>query len=497
MRIAVGRFDQETNTFSPSATDLEAFRRQGYDIGDEFDIRGGAKVRSTLWTFAEVADARGDVELVPLVKAWTGPSGRVTKEAFDDITGQFLRRLDEIGHIDAVYLSLHGAMAAEHHDDPEGLLLRMVREKIGPDVWLIASTDHHACVTDLMMAEADIILGHRTQPHDPPHTGKEMAEAFFRAVDGNMKPTGAMRKAPMITHQEQYLTRKPPMKIWFDLAREIETRPGVITASTYPMQPWLDVEGGGWASIVYTDDDPELADRLAKELTRTVWDLRHELMVQESVPVEEAVRRAVAASEGIVVLSDTGDSAAGGATGDSNLILAEMIRQQVSGTALVPMVDAPAALAAAKAGVGATIEVRLGRSLDPAWGDPISVTAEVLNVTDGKVDAGDDLYEAYEQGTSALLRVGNVLVAVTRFRGRTMNTPGFWAHFGVDATDRNRIQMVVVKTASNFQYFGPWTSEVIRVDTPGHTQSRVREFDWQRLPRPIFPLDPEAGLDFD
>jgi microcystin degradation protein MlrC len=61
------------------------------------------------------------------------------------------------------------------------------------------------------------------------------------------------------------------MKIWFDLAREMETRPGVISVSTYPMQPWLDVEEGGWASIVYTDNDPELADELAKELTRKVW----------------------------------------------------------------------------------------------------------------------------------------------------------------------------------------------------------------------------------
>jgi hypothetical protein len=52
------------------------------------------------------------------------------------------------------------------------------------------------------------------------------------------------------------------------------------------------------------------------------------------------------------------------------------------------------------------------------------------------------------------------------------------------------VQMVVVKTASNFQYFADWTEELIRVDTPGHTQSRVTDFDWQRLPRPIFRSTP-------
>jgi hypothetical protein len=88
----------------------------------------------------------------------------------------------------------------------------------------------------------------------------------------------------------------------------------------------------------------------------------------------------------------------------------------------------------------------LGWSLDPLWGDPIDVTAEVLNITDGKVDAGDGLYEAYERRTSALLKIDYVLVAVSRFRGRTMNTPGFWAHFGVDAADRDAIQMVAKAT---------------------------------------------------
>lgn len=32
------------------------------------------------------------------------------------------------------------------------------------------------------------------------------------------------------------------------------------------------------------------------------------------------------------------------------------------------------------------------------------------------------------------------------------------------------------------------TSEVIQVDTPGMTISRLQEFEWINLPRPIFPL---------
>jgi microcystin degradation protein MlrC len=493
MRIAVGRFHQETNTFSPTATDLATFRRQGYAIGEDFDLREPLS-RCTVASFAEVADARGDVELIPVVKAWAGPGGRVTEDAFTHITGLFTDRLDEIGPVDAVFVRLHGAMAAEHHDDPEGLFLEALRRRVGADVWIVATTDHHACITHRMLANSDLLVGDRSQPHDKPHTGRVLAETLFRIIDEGLRPTAAMRKAPLITHQEQYRTHRPPMKVWFDLAREMESRPGVISVSTYPMQPWLDVEEGGWASTVYTDDDPPLAEELARELTRTVWDLRHDLIAQESIPVEDAVARAAAAPRGIVVLSDTGDTAAGGATGDSIVILAELLRQNVGRTALVPLVDEPAALAAEAAGVGATIDVSLGHSLDPAWGEPIGVTAEVVNLVYGLVDTGG-FYEPYDQGISALLRVDNVLVAVGQYRGRTMNMPSYWAHFGVDATDRDNVHIVVVKTSSNFQYFADWTSEVIRVDTPGHAQSRMADFDWRRLPRPIFPLDPDTRLD--
>lgn len=56
-------------------------------------------------------------------------------------------------------------------------------------------------------------------------------------------------------------------------------------------------------------------------------------------PVEEAVRRADAAPSGVVVLSGTGDSRLGGAAGDSNVLLAELIRQELRGTARVRLVE--------------------------------------------------------------------------------------------------------------------------------------------------------------
>ena len=80
------------------------------------------------------------------------------------------------------------------------------------------------------------------------------------------------------------------MKVWFDRARAMEADPRVLQASNYPMQPWLDVAEGGWATIVVTDNDRALAEKLADELADLAWSLRDEFQVKEAVPIDEAVR---------------------------------------------------------------------------------------------------------------------------------------------------------------------------------------------------------------
>ena len=108
-------------------------------------------------------------------------------------------------------------------------------------------------------------VAHRTQPHDPFDTGRRAAKLLFAQVRGEIRPTMAFQRIPMMTHQEQFLTVKGPMKEWFDLAREFEKLPRVIAVSPFPMQPWMDVEEGGWTAVVVTDNDPPLARRLATE----------------------------------------------------------------------------------------------------------------------------------------------------------------------------------------------------------------------------------------
>ena len=77
-------------------------------------------------------------------------------------------------------------------------------------------------------------------------------------------------------------------------------------------------------------------------------------------------------------------------------------------------------------------------------------------------------------------------IVVSEARGIGGNHPIVYRHFGVEPAEA---KMLVVKTASNWQYYRPMISEVIRVNTPGATMSPLHDFNWKLLPRPIYPLD--------
>jgi len=276
------------------------------------------------------------------------------------------------------------------------------------------------------------------------------------------------------------------MKVWFDLAREMESRPGVLSASTLPMQPWLDVPEGGWATAVVTDNNPALAESLADELADKAWELRAEFCRLDSITPAAAIQKAENADGGLVILTDTGDSIWGGATGDSTTILAEMIRQQITTMALVPMIDPEMVEAAIEAGVGNTLTRSVGGKLDPNFGTPLEVTARVAAIGGGCFDVQLLGFQSFDVGRAVLLEIGAIRLVVTEKRGVAGNHPSVYEHFGIDVADA---RMAVIKTASNWQYFQPWISQVVRVDTPGATTSHLEDLTWNHLPRPIYPLD--------
>jgi microcystin degradation protein MlrC len=162
-RVLISQIMHETNTFSRLATDLDAYRRRYLLRGDEI----APFFRGTRTEMGALLDAgeRFGWQLVPAIAANATPSGTVTAECWDELSGAVIKAARERGPFDGVVLALHGAMVAATADDAEGDLLERLRRVIGPDVPVAITLDLHANVTDKMAAHANAIIAYRTYPH--------------------------------------------------------------------------------------------------------------------------------------------------------------------------------------------------------------------------------------------------------------------------------------------------------------------------------------------
>ena len=484
MRIAAAEIGQETDTFSPLDTTLELFESHGLFYGDE--IVEMVKGEGMIGAFLDQLDKEPDeIELFPIIRAWAGAGGWITNETLKHFETCLLEGLEKALPLDGFFFAQHGAASAHTDDDVEGYLLEVARRVLGPDVPIVMPLDHHANITKRMVEHSDLIVGHRTQPHDPYDTGRIAAELSLPVFRGDVSPVPGFRKIPMITQQDQFLTSSGPMKQWFDSARSFESHEGVLAASPFPMQPWLDVKEGGWTSLVYTDGDPDHAQQLADDLANQAWSMREQFWLSERLPRENAVAEAIREEEGLIILSDTGDSVYGGAPGDSTHILEALLAADLKEIALVPMLDPEAQAAAAAAGIGAEVTLSVGGKLDNTFSAPVEVSGKVAGLSKG-LEVWVELRGYSDMGPTALIEVGNVRIVLQARRSSAVNQPILYTHLGLDIADA---KMVVLKTASNFQFFDRWTRRMIRVDSPGMTQSNLKDFKWRFLPRPIHPLD--------
>ena len=137
MRIAIGGFQHETNTFAPSKATFEDFSRDGGWPG----LRRGGDILDTMVArnlpiAGFIAQMKGSRhQLVPTAWASCEPSAHVTQDAFERIATMIVDGIRD-AQPDAVYLDLHGAMVTEHLDDGEGELLARVRRVVGRSLGL-------------------------------------------------------------------------------------------------------------------------------------------------------------------------------------------------------------------------------------------------------------------------------------------------------------------------------------------------------------------------
>jgi microcystin degradation protein MlrC len=495
-RIAILGFAIESNRFAPVATRAD-FESRAYLAGEALlaDARSPAPAMTPeIPAFMRHMDTQGNWTPVPILFANAESGGPVDHAFFADTLVRFEQGLRASLPVDAVYICEHGAAITTEEDDPDGAVFELVRAIVGPDVPVVATVDLHANISDRMVDHVDTLISYRRNPHtDMAERGAEAAAVLLEYLAG-AEITVAHVRMPVCAPPTQLLTA-PGTGPYADMIASAEALrdPRIVNVSAAAGFVYGDTPKNGLTVIVTTRNDAEFARQTALDLVAPAWRDRA-AFTPELVPLADAVARAAACGRDAaltpVLLADVADNPGGGGRGNTPFMLQALLAADVQGAILGVVTDAELSAEAHALGVGATFTARWNRADHTTYSDSFEASATVLRLHDG-VGVGRRGQLAgcrFNLGPSALLQVGGVRVVVISNRHQC-HEPQMFEMFGIDIA---AARSVVVKSRGHFraafdEFFEP--RQILNVDAPGLTSPVLSRFDFQRLPRPVVPLD--------
>lgn len=482
MKIFAAGLATETNTFSALPTGME-----------DFQIQRGADVLSGRIQYPSLdlsadwgrrARQRGD-EFVFSLNAWAQPSGKTVRSTYESLRDEIIRDLRSALPVDVVLLNLHGAMIAEGYDDCEQDLIRRVRDVVGRKAVIGVLLDLHTNLSAEKISAADVVVTYKEYPHvDINDRANEVFDLALATVLGKVRPTMSLFDCRMVG---MYPTSREPLRGFVDSLSAAERLRGVLSVSFAHGFQFVDMPHVGARMLVVTDDDSELAGRIAREFGMKVHAIRADIGFDSvSLPIDIALSRALASTKTPVVVADQSDNVGGGAPGDSTVALRWLLDHTVEDAAVAILHDPEVVKVARKAGVGARLQVRLGGKIGPSSGDPLDIAVTVRAILEDYTHAFPQRCGApieYDVGDIVALSCHGVDIVVGSKRCQCFE-PGIFSDLGIDAT---RKRLLLVKSTQHFHgAFNPVAGEIIYMSAPGAVppdprQIRYRQLDTNRL----------------
>lgn len=378
-RVAVIRYQHETCTFCPGGdTEIEDWTRTRPPLQGDEVLSAGSYIRG----FTAQSKDYGDIELVGIVSPYSvfGGSSRSwnSKESFDHFMELILDDLRSKMPVNGVYLALHGAMAVRDVPRPEAEIARQVRELVGPNVPIVGSFDLHGNEDEEFLKWANGAFVTKRYPHyDAYIQGQRSARFLRRTMGGDYVPTTATRKPGVITATVLQWTGQSPSMDIMERARRWEARQADAFVSIFYGYPWSDVPDVGATVHVMTNNNQELADRIADDMNEFIWRVRSDFAHGNYPMPGEAVskvRQAIADGKTPIVLGDYSDR-----PGDATWILRQLIDQGVNKVLYVALRDERAldSLVALNTKPGDAFDMGVGGFTGPQAGKPVRIKGTV------------------------------------------------------------------------------------------------------------------------
>lgn len=490
-KIVIARFNHETNTFSPIETPLDAFK----PMWNEDAYRDQKGARTAMGAFLDIAESIPGATVITPVAAMAYPSGTVDAEAFDAICASILAAVEE--GCDAIMLDLHGAMVARQADDGEGVLLQKIRQ-IAPDVPMCVALDLHGNVTQKMVDNCDIIVGFKTYPHiDMYETGAHAGRLLVDMLQRRIAPVMTWRQLPLLSHTLMSNTSASAMQRAVDAAIAAESEPGILAVSVMAGFSLADFKDAGVSVVVVANREPAHAEQVATRIADLIWNERQGF-VYAGEPLNQSLQRAkelaAGPGKGPVLLLDHSDNVMSGGSCDTMDVLQAALAAGLTDIAVGPIWDPEAVEELVRAGVGKTATVALGnKTVLKAQGltkqAPV-LTGVVRNISAGQFRVSGPIYTGsiVNMGRTVLFDIGAAQIVVTEERVEPYDL-GVYATVGIVPAEK---AYLLLKSRMYCRpVFEPMSKGLIECDSDsgGPTSSNYALFPFEKVRRPVYPLD--------
>lgn len=305
MKILVGSFQCESNTFSPHKASKEDFHILREEAA--IDAMHGCKILKN-----------EGFELIPMLYAVSLPSGEVKKKDYFEILKEFLTIAADHRDADGVYLYFHGAMQVEDIGSGEEFFTEKLRLVLGKEIPISVACDFHSVVTDRYLSLINAISGFRTAPHtDYDATEDRAARALIRLIREKPVSLPHYVRIPVLW-ADAAQTDCEPYPTVLEMLKEADKEALVVSASVFNGQPWIDSPYVGASVVIYGDNK---AESHAKKIGEYFLQNIRKLSFKVPYCLPKDLPKAISESLAPAFISDSGDNTTAGADGKSSYLL--------------------------------------------------------------------------------------------------------------------------------------------------------------------------------
>ncbi len=476
-KIGVASFMHETCTFCPRPTGIDEFEYYGAPYQGEEVLNSNSYIRG----FVDRINEHGGANLVGLTSprnAKGGSSGSwISQKAFDKYTEAMKEDIQENGPFDAIFISLHGAMAVEDIPKPEAEIIKRLREAAG-DIPIFVTLDLHANEDHELSDAADAVFIVKRYPHyDTYFQGERAGRALVNTLHERYQPVMTTMKPGIITPSVYQGTSVSPAMEIMERARRWEAREPSAYVSVAFGFAYADVPDVGATVMVVTNNDTALANKIAKDMNDYIWRVREQFAGKKLPKTKEGVTQSIqAANEGKtpVIIADHSDR-----TGNSTHIMEELINQGAKNFCIATIADEKAInyIEENQMKEGDQISIEIGGYADEYAGNPV------------KIDGNLEYFGKYRHfDKTAVIKFGQNNRVIVTPQLHQVTTPQIFETLDIDL---NELDIISLKSRVHFRRGFVQTGiagTVIEIDAPGLGPADLNQIDYENIPEDIYPL---------